>query len=209
MVADIGYGGIIEFRRELAERGLSYVVALKASTSVQPSDAEITTPPWSGTDRRPKPGYSHQPTDLRALALSAGRTALRQVVWRHGTKKTPGNRTGAMRLRFITLRGRPANRNNARGTSGNLPACWMIAEWPPHELEPTDYGLSNLSTDTPIGELVQLAKMRWRIERDYRELTTGIGLDHFEGRSLPGWHRHVAQAICTHLRYDPQAPAPV
>lgn len=213
VVADAGYGGITEFRRALAERGLSYVVAVKASTSVQPGEAEITTPPWSGTGRPPKPGYPHQPTDLRALALSAGRTALRQVTWRHGTKKTPGNRTGAMHSRFLTLRVRPANRNNARDTHGNLPACWMIAEWPPHEPEPTDYWLSNLPTDTPVRELAQLAKMRWRIEHDYRELKDGLGLDHFEGRSMAGWHRHVtlaslAQAICTQLRYDPKAPAP-
>lgn len=213
VVADAGYGGITEFRRALAERGLNYVVAVKASTSVQPIEAEITTPPWSGTGRPPQPGYPDQPTDLRALALSAGRTALRQVTWRHGTKKTPGNRTGAMRSRFMTLRVRPANRNNPRGTDGTLPACWMIAEWPPHEPEPTDYWLSNLPTDTPVRELVQLAKMRWRIEHDYRELKDGLGLDHFEGRSMPGWHRHVtlaslAQAICTQLRYDPKAPAP-
>ena len=78
---------------------------------------------------------------------------------------------------------------------------------------PTDYWLSNLPADTPIGELVRLAKIRWRIEHDYRELKTGLGLDHFEGRSYTGWHRHVtlaalAQAFCTLLRNDPKAPAP-
>ena len=65
----------------------------------------------------------------------------------------------------------------------------------------------------PISELVRLAKIRWRIEHDYRELKTGLGLDHFEGRSYLGWHRHVtlavlAQAFCTMLRSDPKAPAP-
>jgi SRSO17 transposase len=66
---------------------------------------------------------------------------------------------------------------------------------------------------TPVEELVRLAKIRWRIEHDYRELKAGLGLDHFEGRSLAGWHRHVtlaalAQAFCTLLRSDPKAPAP-
>jgi SRSO17 transposase len=75
------------------------------------------------------------------------------------------------------------------------------------QAEPTDYWLSTLPTDTPLRELVRLAKIRWRIEHDYRELKDGLGLDHFEGRSYLGWHRHVtltalAQAFCTALRYD-------
>ena len=65
----------------------------------------------------------------------------------------------------------------------------------------------------PTEELVRPAKIRWRIEHDYRELKDGLGLDHFEGRSYLGWHRHVtltalAQAFCTLLRLDPKAPAP-
>jgi SRSO17 transposase len=65
--------------------------------------------------------------------------------------------------------------------------------------------LSDLPADTPLTELVQLAKARWRIEHDYRELKTGLGLDHFEGRSFNGWHRHVtlvsaAQLFLTRLR---------
>jgi SRSO17 transposase len=65
----------------------------------------------------------------------------------------------------------------------------------------------------PITTLVRLAKIRWRIEHDYRELKHGLGLDHFEGRTYTGWHRHVtltalAQAFCTMLRLDPKAHAP-
>lgn len=213
VVADAGYGDATGFRLGLAQRDLSYVLAVKASTTIQPGEALVHTPAWSGTGRPPGPGYPDKHTDLRALALATGRHALRQVTWRHGSKKTPSNRTGAMRSRFLTLQVRPANRQIPRNPDGTLPACWMIAEWPPHEPEPTDYWLSNLPTDTPAREMVQLAKMRWRIEHDYRELKDGLGLDHFEGRSLPGWYRHVtlvslAQAICTQLRYDPKAPAP-
>jgi SRSO17 transposase len=77
----------------------------------------------------------------------------------------------------------------------------------------TDYWLSNLPPDTLLQQLVRLAKIRWRIEHDYRELKDGLGLDHFEGRSYTGWHRHVtlaalAQAFCSLLRNDPKAPAP-
>ena len=70
-----------------------------------------------------------------------------------------------------------------------------------------------IHAETPIAELVRLAKIRWRVEHDYRELKTGLGLDHFEGRSYLGWHRHVtlavlAQAFCTMLRTDPKVLAP-
>jgi SRSO17 transposase len=59
--------------------------------------------------------------------------------------------------------------------------------------------LSDLPTDTPLTDLVHLAKSRWRIEHDYRELKTGLGLDHFEGRSWIGWHRHVTLATAAQL----------
>jgi len=66
-----------------------------------------------------------------------------------------------------------------------------------------------MDTRTPLKTLARLAKVRWRIEHDYRELKTGLGIDHFEGRSFVGWHRHVtlavlAQAFCTLLRLDPK-----
>jgi hypothetical protein len=64
--------------------------------------------------------------------------------------------------------------------------CWPNG--PPEAGEPTDYWLSSLPADNPLAELVRLAKIRWRIEHDYRELKTALGLDHFEGRTFTGWH---------------------
>ena len=118
-----------------------------------------------------------------------------------------------MTSHFLAIRVRPAGRHVPRQADRSLRACWLLAEWPLHAGEPTDYWLSTLPADTPIEELVRLAKIRWRIEHDYRELKTGLGLDHFEGRSFAGGHRHVtlaalAQAFCTLLRTDPKAPAP-
>src|SRR3954451_9686929 len=109
--------------------------------------------------------------------------------------------------------GPPEKTSPPTNRDGSLDACWLLVEWPPGEDEPTDYWLSNLPADTPLPTLVGLAKIRWRVEHDYRELKDGFGLDHFEGRSYLGWHRHVtlaalAQAFCTHLRRDPKAPAP-
>jgi SRSO17 transposase len=213
VVADAGYGDCTEFRLELERRGMPYVLAVKASTSAYAADAEPMAPPYGGRGRPPVPRYPDPASTLAALALTAGRRALRRVTWRHGSRKTAGNSTAAMTSRFLALHVRPANREIPRGSDGSLPECWLIAEWPTGTAAPTDYWLSTLPVDTPLRELVQLAKIRWRIEHDYRELKDGLGLDHFEGRSYLGWHRHVtltalAQAFCTSLRYDPKAPAP-
>jgi SRSO17 transposase len=213
VVADAGYGDATEFRLGLAARDLPYVVAVKGSTSAYPADVVPTAPSYPGRGRPPTPRYREEAASLTGLALAAGRRALHQVTWRHGSRKNAPNPTATMRSRFMALRVRPANRDIPRNPDGSLDECWLIAEWPPGEDEPTDYWLSNLRADTPLRTLVGLAKIRWRIEHDYRELKDGLGLDHFEGRSYLGWHRHVtltalAQAFCTQLRHDPKAPAP-
>ena len=135
------------------------------------------------------------------------------MTWRQGTKATRGNPAASMTSWFLAIRARPASRRIPRAGDGSLPECWLLAEWPPQADEPADYWLSDLPEDTLIAELVRLAKIRWRIEHDYRELKTGLGLGHFEGRSYLGWHRHItlaalAQAFCTLLRTDPKARAP-
>jgi SRSO17 transposase len=213
VVADAGYGDATEFRLGLAARGLSYVVAVKGTTSAYSVDATPSAPAYSGRGRPPTPRYRDEPTSLAGLALAAGRSALHRVTWRHGSRKNARNPTAAMRSRFLALRVRPANRDIPRNPDGSVDECWLIVEWPPGESEPTDYWLSNLPADTPLRTLVRLGKIRWRIEHDYRELKDGLGLDHFEGRSYIGWHRHVtltalAQAFCTQLRRDPKVPAP-
>ena len=96
---------------------------------------------------------------------------------------------------------------------GVLPERWLIAEWPDDQPEPVTYWLSSLPATTSPADLVRYAKIRWRIEHDYRELKTGLGLDHFEGRSWQGWHRHVTLVTAAHLfltllRGDPKAAAP-
>jgi SRSO17 transposase len=214
VIADAGYGDATGFRLGLAGRGLSYVVAVKAAITAYPADAVPELLPYTpGRGRRPVPRYREAPATLKGLVIAAGRAAGKRVIWRHGSRTTPVNPTAVMRSRFVALRVRPANRDLPRAADGSLPECWLIAEWPPHQPEPTGYWLSNLPTETRLRDLVRLAKIRWRIEHDYRELKDGLGLDHFEGRSYTGWHRHVtlaslAQAFCTRLRYDPKAPAP-
>jgi SRSO17 transposase len=208
VVSDAGYGDTAEFRDGLSARGWAYVVQVSGDLSAHAEDAVPELKPYSGRGRRPRPRYRTAPVGLREHVLAAGRAAVRQVTWREGSR-------GPMNSHFVALRVRPAGHHQAarRAADGSLPAVWLLAEWPPQAAEPTDYWLSSVPADTPLTELVRLAKIRWRIEHDYRELKTGLGLDHFEGRTFTGWQRHVtlvtaAQLFLTLLRTDPKAAAP-
>ncbi|MBW8766198.1 MAG: IS701 family transposase [Geodermatophilales bacterium] len=208
VVADAGYGNNADFRAGIPARGAHYVVAVDGDLTAHAAGAVPALRPYSGRGRRPRPRYRTRPLGLREHALAAGGHATVQLTWREGSR-------GPMTSHFLALRVRPAGRNpTARlAADGSLPAVWLLAEWPPAEPEPTDYWLSDLPEDTPPAELVRLAKIRWRIEHDYRELKTGLGLDHFEGRTWSGWHRHVtlvtaAQLFITLLRTSPKAAAP-
>ncbi len=68
---------------------------------------------------------------------------------------------------------------------------WLFIEWPRDAAEPTKYGLSTLPEDTPLRELVWWATLRWWIEQNSLQWNEELGLDHFEGRTWPGGHRHV------------------
>jgi SRSO17 transposase len=212
VAADIGYGDNALFRQQLTARGWQYAVAVKGSTSAHDGDAVPQARPYGGLGQPPKPAYPRPPATLRQLAL-AHAAQVRPVTWRQGTRTSKDNPDAAMTSWFLAIRVRPAGRPIPREADRSLPACWLLAEWPPEADEPAGFWLSTLAEDTPMEELVRLAKIRWRVEHDYRELKTGLGLDHFEGRSYLGWHRHVtlaalAQAFCTMIRTDPKAHAP-
>jgi SRSO17 transposase len=213
VAADSGYGDRTLFRLGLAERGLRYAVQVDPDATCHPGDAIAVTAPCTGRGRPPRPAYPDPPVTFKTLALAVGRGSARPVTWRHGSRRTKTNPTAAMRSHFLRLRIRPANRDIPRAEDGTLPEVRLIAEWPPEADEPVKYWLSNMSTRTSLKTLIRHAKLRWRVEHDYRELKTGLGIDHFEGRSFIGWHRHVtltviAQAFCTLLRLDPKADAP-
>jgi SRSO17 transposase len=212
VAADIGYGDNALFREQLTAAGWQYAVAVKGGTTAHPAGAVPQARAYGGLGQPPKPAYPGPPVTLRQLAIAAADQA-RPVTWRQGTKTSRDNPEAAMTGCFLAIRARPASRHITRAADRSFPACWLLAEWPPEAGEPSGYWLSTLPGDTPIEELVRLAKIRWRAGHDYRELKTGLGLDHFEGRSLTGWHRHItlavlAQAFITMIRTDPKAPAP-
>jgi SRSO17 transposase len=198
LVADAGYGEVGEFRQGLDDRQIGYVVQVKADTSAYLEQARLTVAPYTGRGRRPRPRYRDKPCSLKQLALAAGQSAGVELIWRRGSK-------GLQRSRFVVLRVRPAGitpRRQAAARAADvgweLPVRWLLVEWPVDKSEPVKYWLSNLPDDTPLVELVRLGKLRWRIEQDYRELKGALGLDHFEGRSWPGWHHHVTLVAVAH-----------
>ena len=191
----------------LEQRGLAYVVQVKGTTSAYPEAVGQEAAPYAGRGRRPRPRYRATRSSLAQLVLAAGQAAAKTVAWREGVR-------GKLRSRFVALRVRPAGVKLRRAVQGGeLPVRWLLAEWPPDQPEPVKYWLASLPEDTALVELVRLAKLRWRVEHDYRELKDGLGLDHFEGRSFGGWHHHMtlvslAHAFVTLQRLDPKPAAP-
>lgn len=192
VLGDAAYGDITELRLGLEQRGACYVLDVKGSASALAESARPERPPRKRSGRPPAARYRRPYSSLAELALSAGPKACVEVKWREGTR-------GAMASRFLALRVRPANVKLRRADpDGELRVRWLLAEWPPGKRAPTDFWLSNLAPDTPIERLVTLAKLRWRVEHDYRELKDALGLDHFEGRSFSGWHHHVTLVSVAH-----------
>jgi SRSO17 transposase len=207
VLADAGYGEVSQFRLGLERRGLAYVVQVPGTISAYAADVAPETVPYAGRGRPPAARYRRPRSSLRQLVGAAGEQAATTVTWRQGAD---GQQLAA---RFVALRVRPAGvklRRAAHG--GELGVRWLLAEWPEEADEPVKYWLADLGEDLPLVDLVWLAKLRWRVEHDYRELKDALGLDHFEGRSWPGWHHHVtlvsvAHAFVTLERLNPKARA--
>jgi SRSO17 transposase len=193
VVADAGYGGLTAFRDQLTERQLQYALGITSAVKVWPEGTGPLPPaPRSAQGRKPKllrRDAQHQPVSVKALAVALDPRQWTNVTWREGTNQ-------ALTSRFAAARVRCAHRDY---WSSELRAQeWLLVEWPKDEAEPIKYFVSTLPADTPIQELVRVAKLRWRIERDYQELKQEFGLDHFEGRGWRGFHHHATLCIAAY-----------
>lgn len=195
VLADAGYGNNTGFRDTVTEEfKLPYTVGIESSTSVWPEGQEPLRPEVrsSGRGRQPtrlKRDETHQPVSAKDLALGLSPRNYRKVTWREGS-------AGKMKSRFAAVRVRPAHDDEKR--SEPRPEEWLLIEWPPDEPEPTKYWLSTLPATTSLKKLVDQAKLRWRIERDYQELKGELGLDHYEGRGWRGFHHHASLCIASY-----------
>ena len=192
-LADAGYGNDTAFRSGLTELGLQYAVGVQGSTTVWASGTQpLPARTWSGRGRRTKllrRDSNVKPVKVSELAKSLARRAWKTVRWREGTK-------GDLVSRFAAVRIRPSHRDYWRAEP--WPEEWLLIEWPEGEDAPIKYWLSTLPAGTPIATLVDTAKLRWRIERDFQDLKQEIGLDHYEGRGWRGFHHHAALSIAAY-----------
>ena len=192
VLMDAGYGNDTGLRTDITARGLRYVAGIGPNTSVWPP-GEAPMPPQSRTGRgRPQTRLQrgqHQPISVKTLALSLPQEAWQTITWREGT-------TDRLASRFARRRVRPAHRDNL--LSELRAEEWLLIEWPEDETEPTKYWFSTLPEETAFDRLVDLTKLRWRIERDYQELKQELGLGDYEGRGWRGFHHHATLCIAAY-----------
>jgi SRSO17 transposase len=196
VLADAGYGDIPEFRVELRERGLRYVVGIQGDHSVWPPGVRPQAPkkpPGTPGPQRTRPVADEEPQRINAIARSLGRDAFSTVRWREGSR-------GRQSSRFAALWVMSAENHGQRRGRGQPPTepVWLLIEWPDEEVEPTKFWLASLPKSASLVSLVRLAKLRWRVERDYQELKQEIGLDHYEGRTWRGFHHHATLCAVAH-----------
>ena len=193
VLADAGYGNETAFRDGLTAMGLLYAVGIGPATTVwAPGTSPLPPKAWSGRGRpatrlRRKPG--HEPVSVKALAMNLAPQAWQTVAWREGTN-------AELSGRFAALRVRPARRDQL-GT-GIRAEEWLLIEWPEGEKEPVKYFLSTAPGYASLQQLVFVAKMRWRIERDCQDLKQDFGLGHYEGRSWRGFHHHASLSMAAY-----------
>ena len=100
-----------------------------------------------------------------------------------GARSLAGGTNERLRSRFarVPVRTAPISGAAARGEET------LLIEWPVGQPEPTKYWLATVDKNISFRALVDLAKMRWRVERDYLELKQEIGLGHYGGTRLAGF----------------------
>jgi SRSO17 transposase len=191
LLGDAGYGNDTMFRDELTAMGVPYALGIRGDTTAwQPGVEPLPPKKWSGRGRRPtklRRTARRKPLAVKKIAMKLTAQAYQTVRWREGTAKELSSRFAAVRVR------------SAHGeTQTQRAEEWLLIEWPEGEKEPTKYLLSTLPSSIEISELVRIAHLRWRIERDFQELKDELGLDHFEGRTWRGFHHHAALCIATY-----------
>jgi SRSO17 transposase len=192
VLGDAEFGDNATLRRTLHRAKLPYALGVSSTLTVFPGTPTVMAPTARVGTGRPRtqrqlaPGVHSVP--VSTLAASQSATSWRLIKWRNGTNPP-------WRARFFACRVTPAHDWRERRVA---PEVWLLCERDLGRTPRTKYYLVDLPATTSVKALVQLAHQRWAIEQQYQELKDELGLDHFEGRSLPGWQRHV---VLTALAY--------
>src|SRR5271170_7416484 len=168
VLMDASYGTNSTLRAGIGALALTYVAAILPTVKVR----AVADP-----DER---------ASAKELALGLPKHTWRTITWRDGS-------ADPLRSRFARVRVRTAPISAAA-----RPEETLLIEWPHGEAAPTKYWLSNVAKTISFRELVDIAKMRWRIERDYQDLKQEIGLGHYEGRGWRGFHHHGTLCIAAY-----------
>jgi len=207
ILADSAYGDDSAFRTTLHGRRLEYVLAVSPNLGVFGPETTFAVPERQGKTGRPRSVArpDREPESLLALAQRLPGRAWKTITCR----ETPAGKKVKSRFAFVrVVAAHPV-------VSDHLPPRqeWLIIEWPKGDEQPCDYWLSNLPPRASPKRLARLARLRWTIELDYRQLKGELGLDHYEGRSYLGFHHHTALVTCAHAfltleRLHPKAQRP-
>jgi SRSO17 transposase len=198
VLADAGYGLSAPFRQGLTARKLAWAVGIPRHLKVYPADVQMIWP----LAKRGRPRQRHVP-DILSIPAEEMLTKARwhTISWRTGTK-------GKLKARFAAVRVRvadgPPQRIRDKGQQ-HLPGdeAWLIGEH--RGSGEKKYYLANLPAKTDLRTLAATIKARWICEQAHQQLKEELGLDHFEGRSWQGLHRHalmtmIAYAFLQHRR---------
>ena len=182
VLLDAGYGHDATLRSGITALQRTYVAGIQPQTLV-----------WAPGRRRglpPKKGRcdAADAISVRDLARRLPAKAWRTIKWREGTNAWLSSRFARLRVHVAS----------SHQDCGKPDKEWLLIEWPEGEDEPTKYWLSTLPKNIPFRDLVDAAKLRWRIERDYQELKQEVGLGHFEGRGWRGFHHHATLCIAAY-----------
>jgi SRSO17 transposase len=192
VLGDAEFGESATLRRTLHRAQLPYALRVSSTLKVFVGTPPLSAPAPHGGLGRPRSRPTLAPDvatiEVRTWAAAQAPRAWRVVSWRNGTQP-------AWRARFCATRVTPTHDWRDRRLA---PAVWLLCERALGTSDRTKYYLVHLPMTASLRTLVRLTHQRWAIEQQYQELKDELGLDHFEGRSLPGWQRHV---VLTALAY--------
>src|SRR5664280_2671567 len=193
VLGDQAYGDNTVLRERLHDSELEYVLSVGAESKLFTPETTFTVGERRGSTGRPRsrPRPDREPVAIAQLIADLPGEQFQTVTFRDGPEGRP------VGSRFCFVRVRAANRAEKR-TPWPPREEWLIAEWPEGHDQPSDYWISNLPIDAQPEQLARLARLRWKIELDYKQLKGELGLDHYEGRSWLGWYHHTALVTAAH-----------
>jgi SRSO17 transposase len=204
VLGDAAYGENTQLRGALDSTGIEYILSIKPETTIFEPGTVFAVPDRRPGSRGPAPAAERgdrAAVSVGEYAKTLGPEDFQTVIFRGKGKTKVSSRFAFKRVTAAhpVSRDRQAPREE-----------WLIIEWPEGRDTPDDYWISNLPARTKPQRLARLARLRWMIELDYRQLKGELGLDHYEGRSYPGWYHHTALVTAAHAfltleRTDPKA----